>query len=165
MPWIAEDSWNSSYQPLKHWHFFVQHFLEHYICIQTNLPHWMFPDLCWGSFNYNTYKANISLFPKWIHKILSHVSLSFLYTFYPPNTFRIHFVSKITSADANQQKASSPTNKAQEHEFFRNIIMILCHITHMTYVFPHGLGWSMTQTFSSLLKSLQHFAIRCVYQK
>lgn len=87
----------------------------------------MFRDLCWGSFNYNTYKGNISLFPKWIHKILSHVSLSFLYTFYPPNTFRIHFVSKITSADANQQKASSPTNKAQEHEFFRNMIMILCH--------------------------------------
>lgn len=96
MPWIAEDSWNSSYQPLKHWHFFVQHFLEHYICIQTNLPHWMFPDLCWGSFNYNTYKANISLFPKWIHKILSHVMFPCLsYTFYPPKhsesiLFRYH---------------------------------------------------------------------------
>lgn len=56
----------------------------------------MFPDLCWGSFNYNTYKANISLFPKWIQKFwVMSCFLLFLIHFTPPKhsesiLFRYH---------------------------------------------------------------------------
>lgn len=97
----------------------------------------MFPDLCWGSFNYTTYKANISLFPKWIHKIPSHVMFPCLsYTFYPPkHSESILFPKSPRRMPTNKRLLHLPTRLKNMNSF---ATWLWSYVTHMTYVFPRG---------------------------